>query len=147
MAYDDTKSEQHAGPSVKLYYTVFASLAVLTVVTVTVSRLHMAPAAAVVIAFMIAISKASLVAAFFMHLRYDSRALHLMCAVPALLTLVMLMALMPDVGMANGPLVAGPPETRASVIEAGRQQHGETHQSEEDKLIEEEARREEQREG
>jgi len=141
MTYDDTRSEQHAGPSVKLYYTVFASLAVLTVLTVAVSRLHLSATAAVVIAFMIAISKASLVAAFFMHLRYDSRALHLMCAVPTLLTLLMLMALMPDVGMAHGPLVAGAPEMRAQVLEAAHR-HGETGPSAEEAFIEEEARKE-----
>jgi caa(3)-type oxidase subunit IV len=137
MTHHLTTTSQHAGPPVKLYYTVFASLAVLTGMTVAVSRLHLAPTAAVVIAFMIAISKASLVAAFFMHLKYDSRALHLMCALPTLLTLVLLMALMPDVGMARGPLVAGPPEGRAAIVRAVGE-HGLPADSE-DALIDEEA--------
>ncbi|GMV98080.1 MAG: hypothetical protein AMXMBFR83_24330 [Phycisphaerae bacterium] len=114
----DVKSEHHHGPKVKVYYSVFASLTVLTVLTVAVSRVHLSAAAAVIIAFMIAISKASLVAAFFMHLKYDSRAIHLMAVVPTMLTLLILLALMPDVGMARGPLVAGPPELREHYLSA-----------------------------
>jgi cytochrome c oxidase subunit IV len=142
MIQDDAKSVKHAGPSVKIYYTVFATLALLTGMTVAVSRLHFEPEVAVLLAFMIAISKALLVAAFFMHLKYDSRALHLMCAVPTLLTLMLLMALMPDVGMARGPLVAGPPEQRAAAVEASHPHHGQTRESEKEKLIEREARME-----
>lgn len=112
MSSSSSASERH-GASLRIYYTVFASLAVLTVITVAVSRIHMAPVAAVILAFMIAISKASLVGAYFMHLKYDSKVLHLMCAVPTILTLMLLIALMPDIGMTKGPVYAGPPEARA----------------------------------
>lgn len=119
MHNDHAPGETHHGPGLNIYYSVFGALAVLTVVTVAVSRIHLAPVTAVVIAFMIAISKATLVAAYFMHLKYDSKAIHLMAIMPTLLTALLLMALMPDVGMADGPLVAGAPEQRSAVLEAG----------------------------
>lgn len=56
-------------PNVKAYLAVFAALAVLTVVTVCVSYLHLPVIAGVVVALAIATVKASLVAAFFMHLK------------------------------------------------------------------------------
>jgi len=59
----------HHAPNVRAYLAVFAALAVLTVVTVTVSYLRLPIAAAVFIALAIATVKAGLVAAFFMHLR------------------------------------------------------------------------------
>ena len=53
---------------VKIYIIVFASLAVLTVVTVAVSYLHLPAFQAVLLALAIASVKAALVALFFMHL-------------------------------------------------------------------------------
>ena len=53
---------------VKIYVRVFIALAVLTVVTVAVSTLHLPVLWAVLIALIIASFKSSLVAGFFMHL-------------------------------------------------------------------------------
>ena len=53
---------------VRTYMLVFAALAVLTVVTVAVSYLHLPTPQAVALAMVIALVKGSLVAAFFMHL-------------------------------------------------------------------------------
>ena len=52
----------------KVYLAVFGSLMVLTVVTFAVSRLDMPRAAAIAVGMAIATVKASLVAAYFMHL-------------------------------------------------------------------------------
>ena len=67
---------QHIVPT-KLYLQVFAALLVLTAITVVVSfydlgggRLHYANAIA---ALTIAVSKATLVVLYFMHVRYSSR--------------------------------------------------------------------------
>jgi cytochrome c oxidase subunit 4 len=54
------------------YITVWAALIVLTAVTVAVSYVHLGMMN-VVVALLIASVKASLVALFFMHLRYDDR--------------------------------------------------------------------------
>lgn len=53
---------------VKIYISVFVALAFLTVVTVTVSSLHLPLREAVIVALAIATVKGSLVALFFMHL-------------------------------------------------------------------------------
>jgi cytochrome c oxidase subunit 4 len=65
-----TKSHTHAGP--RLYAAVLAALLVLTTITVSVSYLDFgSPAVNVVAMLGIASLKASLVALYFMHLRYD----------------------------------------------------------------------------
>src|SRR5262245_3426525 len=56
----------------KVYYTIFASLIVLTAVTVLVSRVDLGPLNTVV-ALGIASLKASLVLLYFMHLRYTGK--------------------------------------------------------------------------
>jgi len=52
----------------RVYYMVFGALAVLTVVTVAVSYLHLSTSLAIGAALAIATVKSSLVAGFFMHL-------------------------------------------------------------------------------
>lgn len=56
-------------PKIKTYLLVFGILMVLTVVTVAVSYLHFPVLVAVPLGLAIATFKASLVAAFFMHLK------------------------------------------------------------------------------
>jgi cytochrome c oxidase subunit IV len=59
----------HHKPDIKLYLMVFGALLVLTVVTVLVSYWHLPPLQAVALGLLIASVKASLVVAFFMHLK------------------------------------------------------------------------------
>ena len=54
---------------VRPYLLVFGALLVLTVVTVLISYVHLAPGPAILIGLAIASVKAALVAAFFMHLK------------------------------------------------------------------------------
>ncbi len=56
---------------VKAYIAVFAALAVFTVVTVAASRIHVSTGMHIGIAMLIAVIKASLVAAIFMHLKWE----------------------------------------------------------------------------
>lgn len=56
---------------VKAYYAVFGALAVLTVVTVGVAQYHFSDVGNVAVALLIAAFKASLVAAIFMHLKWE----------------------------------------------------------------------------
>jgi cytochrome c oxidase subunit 4 len=53
---------------IKRYLYVFGGLAVLTIITVAISRLHLPTMQAVILALAVATVKGSLVAAFFMHL-------------------------------------------------------------------------------
>jgi len=58
---------------VRVYLTVFASLMVLTLVTVGISRLHFPVPIAVTVALLVATIKGSLVACYFMHLISEKR--------------------------------------------------------------------------
>lgn len=58
---------------VRIYITVFAALAVLTIVTVAVGYIHLPIIPALVAALVIATIKAGLVASYFMHLISEER--------------------------------------------------------------------------
>jgi len=80
----------HALTRAKTYVGVYAALMFATVVTVSVAALHLTMIAAIGVALAIAAAKASLVAAYFMHLRWESRVVYGAVA----LALVLLVALM-----------------------------------------------------
>jgi cytochrome c oxidase subunit IV len=82
-------SEHHV-VSPRLYLVVFASLMVLTFLTVAASRYDFGPGN-IVVALGIAILKATLVVLFFMHVKYSSRLVQLMLAA-AFLWLALLIA-------------------------------------------------------
>ena len=63
----------HPPPNIKLYLGIFATLLVLTCVTVLVSYWHLPPAAAIFVGLSIASIKAGLVIAFFMHLKGENK--------------------------------------------------------------------------
>ena len=60
-------------PSIRIYIWIFIALTILTGVTVAVSYLHLPISQAVALAVIVAAFKASLVAAFFMHLRFERK--------------------------------------------------------------------------
>jgi len=67
--HDDGKVHVHIAPA-KFYWGIFGALVVLTIITVKVSYYDFG-SANTIIALLVATMKASLVAAFFMHLRHD----------------------------------------------------------------------------
>ena len=69
------------------YLAVFAALLFLTVVTVLVSYVHLAPGPAIVIGLAIASLKAALVAAFFMHLKGEKALIYGLLGLAALCVL------------------------------------------------------------
>lgn len=72
---DVAKHDQHR-PNVALYVKVFAALMVLTLVTVAISKIHLPPAQAVALGLFVALIKASLVGALFMHLWGENKLIH-----------------------------------------------------------------------
>jgi len=58
------------------YVIVFVALAALTVITVAVTRLHLPPGPAIAVALLIAITKGTLVACYFMHLLSEKRVIY-----------------------------------------------------------------------
>ncbi len=68
---------------VRVYVMVFVALAVLTVVTVAISYLHLPTVLAITVAMVVASVKAGLVAGYFMHLLSEEKVilwLLLLCA-------------------------------------------------------------------
>lgn len=80
----DFKKEQ------ALYYKVFGSLAVLTIITVAISSFHVGIALAVFLALLVATTKASLVASFFMHLSHEKKLIYVVMGLTAFLLVFMM---------------------------------------------------------
>ena len=76
---------------VRVYVLVFAALAVLTVVTVILSYLHLPIKQAIAVALLIASVKGSLVALFFMHLISEKQVVLAILVVAALFMAVLLL--------------------------------------------------------
>ncbi|HYO76506.1 MAG TPA: cytochrome C oxidase subunit IV family protein [Thermoanaerobaculia bacterium] len=84
-----THEEQHHGhdnspeairKEIRRYMVVFGALAVLTIVTVAISQLHLPTWQAVALALVVATVKGSLVAAFFMHLVSERKLIYAVLA-------------------------------------------------------------------
>ena len=73
----------------KMYVTVIISLAILTIITVAVSRVDFGTMN-LVVAMLIASVKAALVVMFFMHLKYESPVTWLYVLFPIVLLAIML---------------------------------------------------------
>ncbi len=87
----------------RVYVMVFAALAVLTVVTVAISYLHLPTALAISVALVVATVKASLVAGYFMHLLSEEKViLYLLVLCAAFLVFLFVLPLGTETG--NGPL-------------------------------------------
>jgi cytochrome c oxidase subunit IV len=93
--------EQHATahPSIKTYLLVFAALGVLTGLTVAISYMGLSHGMGIFAAGLIAATKCTLIAAFFMHLRSETRGITYTMLVALFLVVVLIGALIPDVGI------------------------------------------------
>jgi caa(3)-type oxidase subunit IV len=58
---------------VRIYWMVFAALAVGTIITVAVANVHLALTLAIIVALIVASVKGTLVAGFFMHLFHERK--------------------------------------------------------------------------
>ena len=72
----DTAHPEEIKKHVRTYILVFASLMVLTIVTVAISYLHLNVGAAIAVALVVATIKGSLVASYFMHLISEKKAIY-----------------------------------------------------------------------
>ena len=76
---------------VRTYLAVFAALAVLTVLTVGASYLHLSLSAAIALALVIASVKGTLVAVYFMHLRTEKKIVLFVLVLAAIFFFVLLL--------------------------------------------------------
>ena len=82
------------------YFLIFGILVVLTIVTVGVAFLNIQQEwIKVLLALTIASIKASFVALFFMHLKFESKLIYFILIVPLCFTVVLICALIPDIIM------------------------------------------------
>ena len=95
-------TEEHKHPP---YMTIWAALAVLTVVELVVAQLPKwmpdvqgITRTMIILLVGLALTKALLVALFFMHLRFERRTFVLIVTAPVVLAVVLVLALLPDVG-------------------------------------------------
>lgn len=86
MSHHAETIEKH----VRIYVGVFATLMVLTVVTVAASRLNAGAVTTIVIAMAIATVKGSLVGSFFMHLAWEKRSIYALLLMAAAFLIVMI---------------------------------------------------------
>ena len=90
-----------------IYYTIFFSLMVLTAATVGVAIVNLG-SLNFPVAIVIAITKATLVVLFFMHVRYSTRLIHVVAAGGFLWLLILFAITMADY-LTRGWLGAGAP--------------------------------------
>ena len=75
---------------VRIYISVFVALMVLTIITVAVSRFHLAVPIAVTVALIVATIKGSLVACYFMHLVSEKKLIYAVLIVTGLFFVALL---------------------------------------------------------
>ena len=80
------------------YVLVFVNLVILTIVTVLVAMHRFeSEAINVILALIVASIKASLVALFFMHLKFEGKLIYTIAIVPLILCVILCTALIPDI--------------------------------------------------
>jgi cytochrome c oxidase subunit 4 len=97
---DSHGSESHAGPTLQLYLVVAAALAVFTAVSFGVNSLvrggTLSDNMGFTIILGVAVCKALLVGAFFMHLKFEWGKLYFLIIPAFILGLMMMLVLLPD---------------------------------------------------
>ena len=80
------------------YYAIFTALVVLTILTVLVAfHRFQSEAVNLMLAMLVAATKATLVALFFMHLKFEGKLIYMIFIVPLILCVLLIVALIPDV--------------------------------------------------
>jgi cytochrome c oxidase subunit 4 len=98
----DSAQDHGAHDHSKVYFNVLVGLAVLTFLTVAISRVHFGRLGNISVGLLIAVIKASLVVLFFMHLKYEQRWWAGIVLFPLLLVMIIIGSNLPDTGL-NGP--------------------------------------------
>jgi cytochrome c oxidase subunit IV len=102
-AVDSMTGDHHAvdiDKHVRVYITVFVALMVLTIITVAVSRVHLALPIAVTVALFVATVKGALVAGYFMHLVSEKKLIYAVLALTVVFFAVLLA--LPVITHSNG---------------------------------------------
>src|SRR4051794_28586222 len=80
------------------YFAIFVALVVLTVITVAVAfKRFESELVNVLLALLVASIKATLVAMYFMHLKFEGKLIYFIAIVPLILCMILVCALIPDI--------------------------------------------------
>jgi cytochrome c oxidase subunit 4 len=98
---DEPHGHSAAMPHHKVnYFAIFGLLVALTFFTVLVSMHRFeSELVNVLLALIIASIKASMVAMYFMHLKFEGKLIYVILIVPLILCCILVMAIIPDIGM------------------------------------------------
>jgi cytochrome c oxidase subunit 4 len=111
-------SAEHGDDIDATYMKIFVVLFVLTVVEVGAAKLPMNKWLIGFTLLALAFFKAGLVAAFYMHLKFEGRLLYLVCSIPIVLVALLTLGLTPDVAHRVGATTR-PGASPAPVASAG----------------------------
>jgi cytochrome c oxidase subunit 4 len=102
-------AETHNEPSDKMYLAIAASLGGLTIISYIGDLLNMPRGALICLVLIVALVKATLVATFFMHLKFDWTKVKVMIIPAIVLAAVLVFALLPDITLAMREAAAKKP--------------------------------------
>src|SRR5215831_15847335 len=98
---DKQHPEAHeGGPSFQLYIGIFVALAVCTALSFVANALMGQNQGSMMVIMVVAVIKAILVAAIFMHLKFDWSKLYFMVFPVLILAVMMIIVLLPDIVLA-----------------------------------------------
>lgn len=96
--------DDHHGPTVLNYMVIFAALSIFTIVSFVVNTMQRQEVISAEISFIVilvvAIIKAALVGAYFMHLKFDWNRVGFMIIPAFILAIMMMFVLLPDIVLA-----------------------------------------------
>ncbi len=117
---DDHHDEHEHGPSLQTYIAIFVALLALTGLTVAVAFVNLG-ALGPLVAVGIACVKATLVVLWFMHVKYETKLIHLYVASGFIFVAILIVITMGEfVGRENQPAdILGPPPAAAAPMPAG----------------------------
>jgi cytochrome c oxidase subunit 4 len=107
-------ADAHNEPSDKMYLAIAGSLAGLTIISYIGDLLHMPRPALICLVLLVALVKATLVATFFMHLKFDWAKVKVMLIPAVILAGVLVFALLPDITLAMREAAAKKPPVEGS---------------------------------
>jgi len=85
--------------SIKPYLIVFTALAILTATTVALSYAGLPHHKAILIAILISLTKCTLIASVFMHLRTERKGIWAILLIALFFVAVLILAIIPDIGI------------------------------------------------
>jgi cytochrome c oxidase subunit 4 len=99
---DPHHGHEHHGPTFQAYMAIAAVLAVCTALSFLFNQTISAKVAAFLLILGVAITKATLVGMYFMHLKWDWKLLYFLIIPAFILGTMMMVVLMPDILLGHG---------------------------------------------